>query len=191
MKKIILIVVVCLVVIAGGGYYWWTGTPWNSLMQIKNAIEKQDTVTALKYFDTDSIFETLWTEGMGQVSAQAAQATVPTTGRLGSRLASVGGVTGVAELAKPMAKQAFVAALTAGLSKVDTEAMKAKRQAENASSTLAEIFTEKMPDITKSGDTATIATKKGVTIIMKQQADRSWKITEIKGIFEAMMQKKA
>ncbi|MFA6446086.1 MAG: hypothetical protein WCW14_02435, partial [Candidatus Paceibacterota bacterium] len=182
MKKILIIVLVCLVVVVGGGYYWWVGTPWNSLMQIKSALDKHETVTALKYFDTDSIFESLWAEGLAQIDTQVTTtSTSATTGRFSARLATVGGVTGVAEMTKPVAKQAFLVALNAGLSKVDTEAMKAKRQAENASSTLAEIFEEKMPSVVKNGDTATITTKKGVGIIMKQQSDRSWKISAITG----------
>jgi hypothetical protein len=191
MKKILIIVLVCLVVVVGGGYYWWVGTPWNSLMQIKSALDKHETVTALKYFDTDSIFESLWAEGLAQIDTQVTTtSTSATTGRFSARLATVGGVTGVAEMTKPVAKQAFLVALNAGLSKVDTEAMKAKRQAENASSTLAEIFEEKMPSVVKNGDTATITTKKGVGIIMKQQSDRSWKISAITGIFENLLAQK-
>jgi hypothetical protein len=177
MKKIILIIVAVLVVAGGVGYYVWTGTPIYSLIQLKGAIAVGDTNKALTYFDTDSIFETLWTEGMATVEAQVSQNS--STSLLGGRFAA--SLPQLTAVAKPLAKQKFVQILTASLASP-------KQKNPTATSTGLTGALEEKPTAKVSGGVATLTTPKGVTIVMKKQSDRSWKITEIKGVFEAALQ---
>lgn len=62
-KKIIIIAIITVMLLtAAGGYYWhyWTGTPQYALRQIDKAIKGKKVDTALSYFDTDAIFDQMW-----------------------------------------------------------------------------------------------------------------------------------
>ena len=91
-KRIIAVCVALVLVVGvvgGGYYYWWIGTPQYSLLQLKDAVSRGDSTTALSYFNTDAIFNNLWTQVEAQASVEEAQAT-QSGGELGTLGAMIG-----------------------------------------------------------------------------------------------------
>src|ERR1700677_3984542 len=144
-KRIIAVCVALVLVvgaIGGGYYYWWIGTPQYSLLQLKDAVSRGDSTTALSYFNTDAIFNNLWTQVEAQASVDEAQAS-QSGGALGTLGAMIG--QGLLESIKPEVKQKFVQSL-------DTGVMSAASSTAAATSSVASVL-QSMPTISTNGAT--------------------------------------
>ncbi|MCC6290855.1 DUF2939 domain-containing protein [Candidatus Nomurabacteria bacterium] len=155
------------ILVAGGGYYyWWAGTPQYSLIQIKGAVDNKDVTTALSYFDTDAIFENLWTDIQAQVAESAVKDLKDNPfGALGAALGQ-----SMLNNMKPAMKQKFSDSLKESLTNPST-----------ATSSIATTIQGKRT-IKVNGDTAIVTVENGLEMRMLKQSDRRWKIIALKGL---------
>jgi hypothetical protein len=173
-RKVIIGAVVLLVIVvgAGGGYYWWTGTPQYSLLQLKSAIDRGDQTTALSYFDSDAIFNTLWSQVETQMTAEVSQASQSggSLGTLGAMFAQ-----GLIESIKPEVQQKFIASLDTGI--MSTSSTATATTTAGVGSLLANKVT-----ISVSGGIATVSLGNGIGLTMDHTSHSHWTIVAISGL---------
>jgi len=169
---IIGIFLLLLLIAATGAYHWWKGTPEYSMRQLSHAVQQKDVTAADAYIDYDSIFDSLWS----QVTAEA-------TSQLGENqndpFSSFGTIIGLGllENMKPTLKQ-----------QMRTSIEKSIEGTEDATSTDATTTEQTFVSLAKrnysivKGDKIYISLDNGIKLILKQQPDRHWMISEIEGL---------
>jgi|GEM_PF-6458219 hypothetical protein len=177
-KRITVICVVLVLVagvIGGGYYYWWTGTPQYSLLQLKDAVNRGDSTTALSYFNSDAIFDNLWVQVEAQASAQEAQES-----QSGGAFGSLGAMIGqsLIENLKPQIKQKFVESLDAGI-------MNSASSTTAAATTSVASALQNTPTISSTGATTTVAFGSGISFEMTQESHSHWVVVAIDGLLNA------
>jgi hypothetical protein len=65
--------VIVVILAAAGAYWYWTTTPQYALYEIKKAYATHDSNLALKFIDTDSVFDNLWAQVQTRLDAQMAK----------------------------------------------------------------------------------------------------------------------
>lgn len=173
-KKYVFIGLVVAVVLVGGGYYvygyWQHGTPEYSARQLQQAVANQDTSTAEYYFDVDAIWSNLWP-------------------RYESGLITLGNFNSLAA--------AIINNQEATIKNVFTTSVYGAIRGQYGSSNLVTIIVNALPthkfsvhDSTALAN-VTFVDSDGVntpiTVVLTQQANRLWKITDLQGAEKIMI----
>lgn len=176
LKRLVVIIASCLaslLVLSGGGWYWWMGTPEYSMSQLKTAFQQHDVDRAFRYIDYDKVFDNLWSDITAKAMTDATSSTSS-----GDGLQAFGTMLGVSflESMKPVMKGAFRTGLE--------NAIKGEEASDTATS--SHEFVQKLEaknlKIRRNGSEASVDLDNGMSLILDQTPDRSWKITRIEGI---------
>jgi len=168
--------IVVLFALIGGGYCWWTGTPEYSISQIKKAIETHNPDLGLKYIDTDTIFENLWTDMKSELMKETTEA---------EGFEAFGMMLGLqlAESMKPALKEQVKEGIKSWFLAPTEEKPKETTIAKESLETGT--FWQKDLKIKKQGSSAYIELPDNVKIVLTKKAgERYWVISKIEGFAE-------
>jgi hypothetical protein len=149
----------------GGGYYYWTGTPQYTLEQLRTAYQTHDVDLALKYIDTDAVFDTLWTQIEAQMVTQASQST-DSWSTIGTMIGQ-----GMVEGMKPALKEKFETGLTDAI-KTGTTTSQVQDAVQKGK-------------IVRSGDEYIVDTGTAIKLdLKKEDGQHYWRVVAIEGIYD-------
>ncbi|MFZ3057710.1 MAG: hypothetical protein WA092_01560 [Minisyncoccales bacterium] len=166
--KSIIIIIAILAILFVGGYYWWIGTPQYSLFQIKKAYKTHNADLALKYIDSDAIFENYWTEYIEKTMTETSSSNGFET--LG-KIIALQMIQNMKPTIKDVLKQTII-----------------KSFSENQESNNDSEFTKNLngtwgskPKISRKGNTVTVDLSNNIKLIMTKN-NHYWVVTKIEGL---------